>query len=525
MDKKLDVLKVFLGSALLLGSLSVPSAEIRPEFKQEPLASVSVGWREVYFRPKVSYAALLLSVSQPDGTVFQQTFLSGSAPVYDLPAQAANGTYTYELRWVPNIDPALRDEISEDQGTKYDARTAGLDKTRFSLFKPQIQSGHFVVQGGSIVPQTGMEAQGGDKLMSIQDVLHYDDVIITGSLAVGFDAVDGESFGFDTIKLKENNLRILFDDTSATASYPSNSWRITINDSTNGGASYFAIDDVDEGTTPFKIEAQAPSNSLYVDDYGRIGLGTATPAVEMHIKDSDTPTARLQQDSSGGWTAQTWDVAGNESNFFIRDVTNGSKLPLRIQPSTPSSTLCLKSDGNIGINTWSPGYPMEMEKTGTNASLVLDRTDGATNFINATATAGNFGTVNNYPFRVLVNSTWRMRLNTDNSLDMVNGASCSAGGAWLNASSRELKENIEGLPVDQALETLENLDPVKFTYKSDREDTHLGFIAEDVPELVASKDRKKMSSMDVVAVLTKVVQEQQKTIAELRNRIAALEKK
>ena len=37
----------------------------------------------------------------------------------------------------------------------------------------------------------------------------------------------------------------------------------------------------------------------------------------------------------------------------------------------------------------------------------------------------------------------------------------------------------------------------------------MGFIAEDVPDLVATKDRKGLSPMDIVAVLTKVLQEQQ----------------
>jgi uncharacterized coiled-coil protein SlyX len=41
---------------------------------------------------------------------------------------------------------------------------------------------------------------------------------------------------------------------------------------------------------------------------------------------------------------------------------------------------------------------------------------------------------------------------------------------------------------------------------------------------VASKDKKGISSMDVVAVLTKVVQEQQKTIAELSKEMAELKK-
>jgi len=63
---------------------------------------------------------------------------------------------------------------------------------------------------------------------------------------------------------------------------------------------------------------------------------------------------------------------------------------------------------------------------------------------------------------------------------------------------------------------LAGLNPVKYIYKTNPEDQQLGFISEDVLELVATQDRKVMSSMDVVAVLTKVVQEQQKTITDLR---------
>ena len=41
---------------------------------------------------------------------------------------------------------------------------------------------------------------------------------------------------------------------------------------------------------------------------------------------------------------------------------------------------------------------------------------------------------------------------------------------------------------------------------------------------MVTKDRKGMSSMDVVAVLTKVVQEQQKAIAELSKKVAELDR-
>ena len=116
-------------------------------------------------------------------------------------------------------------------------------------------------------------------------------------------------------------------------------------------------------------------------------------------------------------------------------------------------------------------------------------------------------------------------------LQMGSGAHCTAGGVWTNASSREYKTDIKRLTAEKALNALTELRPVEFVYKADKEEKHLGFIAEDVPALIATKDRKGMSSMDVVAVLTKVVQEQQRTvqlqratIAELSRRLAIIEK-
>ena len=174
------------------------------------------------------------------------------------------------------------------------------------------------------------------------------------------------------------------------------------------------------------------------------------------------------------------------------------------------------------IGTTSSIYAMELETTGENAAFVAQRTDGATNYINATAGFGNFGTVTNHPLRLAVNSVWRMRLDSDNSLTMANGAICTAGGTWQNYSRREAKENIHDLTTEEAMGTLAGLVAVKYNYKVDKEEKHVGFIAEDVPEMDASKDRNGISAMDVVAVLTKVVQEQQKTISELKKQIDEL---
>jgi len=108
-------------------------------------------------------------------------------------------------------------------------------------------------------------------------------------------------------------------------------------------------------------------------------------------------------------------------------------------------------------------------------------------------------------------------------LHMASGARCTTGGVWTNASSRELKENIKELSSSDALLAFNKLNPVTFNYKVDSQDKHVGFIAEDVPDLVATQDKKALSPMDIVALLTKVVQEQQKTIAELNEKVNRLQ--
>ena len=110
-------------------------------------------------------------------------------------------------------------------------------------------------------------------------------------------------------------------------------------------------------------------------------------------------------------------------------------------------------------------------------------------------------------------------------LDMASGAYVTTGGVWTNASSREYKDNIEALTTDEAFGTLKGLNPVKYAYKKDLTEKHVGFIAEEAPDLVATKDRKGLSSMDIVAVLTKVVQEQQGLIKDLQGKNERLEQR
>ncbi len=96
---------------------------------------------------------------------------------------------------------------------------------------------------------------------------------------------------------------------------------------------------------------------------GNVGIGTTSPITQLHILAGDSPTIRFEQDNSWGYSPQTWDVAGNEANFFIRDRTNGSRLPFRIKPGAPTSSLTIQSTGYVGVGTWSPDANLDV--TGT----------------------------------------------------------------------------------------------------------------------------------------------------------------
>jgi hypothetical protein len=510
----LFVLAVFV--LCFIGAADV-SAQRGPEPDFKPVADEMIGSSGITWVPKMNYARLILTISRPDGTVFEKTFESGSTPYVGLTGifgdTPNDGSYTYELRVIPFTERVDRGKM--DRGLR--------------SHKALTQAGYFSVREGMIVTPGATEPENvistpQEGLSGTKDQVILDDLIVDGSICVGFDCINGESFGFDTLRLKENNLRIRFYDTSNSASFPSNDWQITANDSSNGGANKFSIDDIDGGRTPFTIEASAPSHSLYVDDGGRIGFGTSTPVVNLHVKEGNTPTLRLEQDGSSGFTAQTWDVAGNETNFFIRDVTNGSTLPFRIRPGAPTSAIDINDDGYVGIGTSSPGFPIHVKTgSGTNAVILAEKTSGAINYMNATDTHGVFGTTTNHNLRLVRQTQVQMDLIGNSDIAMQDGGGYD--GTWNNASSRELKENIKDLTIDDAMEALVGLNPVTYSYKDNKEETRVGFIAEDVPGLVAKKNRKSLSAMDIVSVLTKVVQEQQKTITELKKEIAELKKK
>ena len=175
------------------------------------------------------------------------------------------------------------------------------------------------------------------------------DVIATSSLGVGNDLTSGFDFGANTIVLRENNTRILFEDSSTPGgTFPSTDWRLTANDQANGGENYFSIDNVTDTLVGIKVKV---NGTLAIPTPGaQLGIGTDNPALSIHAKSGNTPSIRLEQDVSGGYSSEIWDIIANEVTFAVR---NSSRLPFKISPDAQENSLVVTSTG-VGVGTQNP---------------------------------------------------------------------------------------------------------------------------------------------------------------------------
>jgi hypothetical protein len=590
------------------------------------VANVRAEGMGVRFDSAIPYSNAILTVSGPDGTVYRREFAGGVVPslsFFDKTGVAiGSGQYTYELRFTTVQMRDLKQRLAATSDDGVMDENGRTNHGRLSV-QSVVQSGSFAVQNGAVYvgneteptsrrisSTNGLEknpqqqrspgvlsGNTGNRLrnhrlslFSMPDQVIADDLIVQGSECVGLDCVNNEAFSFDTIRLKENNTRISFNDTSTTAGFPTDDWTIRANSSASGGASFLAFVDRgasengDEvGTIVFEVDAGAPANALKVDSSGRVGLRTATPVLDMHINTGNTPAHRLEQNSSGGFTAQTWDIAGNEANFFVRDVTGGSRLPFRIRPGAPTSSIDISASGSVGIGTASPANLLDVVKA-QDAGTILqlsntNATVSAQAIIQATAdfgsvrlaahstaqtgtrygiTFGGFGEIvptagnglligtgalakpvvfgNNNLERMRIDTSGRVGIGTpipDQLLSVNGDASKTGANTWLAFSDERLK-NIKGR-FNTGLKAVMQLQPVRYEYKRDNalglksEGEHIGFGAQTLQKIIPEAVIKNsagylmVNADPIMWTMLNAIKEQQKEIAELKAQVQRLQ--
>lgn len=139
-----------------------------------------------------------------------------------------------------------------------------------------------------------------------------------------------------------------------------------------------------------------PANAVYVDEAGKVGIGTTTPGTKLHIEGSATGGGlyvlgnveggniakfRYPGDGTGGIEI-AGDTAGSKSMYVglidqtavIRNQIAGKAIQFQ---TASSSALTILDDGKVGIGTATPGTKLHIEGGVTGGGLyVLGNVEG-----------------------------------------------------------------------------------------------------------------------------------------------------
>ena len=508
--------QLFLTAALSLALVAGPSFAASG-------VSVNEAGGVLNFAPAKAYGTATLVVSGPDGYHQTRTFTGGEAVSLSMidGFDVADGSYTWSLTVNSPMSDELRAQVADARANGDEGFTARLMSS--GDFYSETFTGSFARSGGVLIVPGATETLASRTDVPTKDNVILDDLIVDGSACIGVDCANGENFGFDTLRLKENNLRIKFEDTSSSASFPGVDWQLVANESSNGGLNKFSIEDVTNGKTAFTIEANAQANTLYVEDDGDVGIKTNNPVVDIHVVEGNSPTLRLEQDGSDGFASHTWDLAGNEANFFLRDVTNGSSLPLRVIPGAQgdtNNTLMLGSNGHVGVNssdqtpdaqldvTSEDNLVMRLTSSGNRAQMELENTTAAQTWRYDVNGAGAFTIID---ANASVNAL-QIAPSTGN-VTVAGTLTATVGGANLMFPDYVFEEDYDLMPLDELAAYIEAEGHLPKIEKADSVEAR-GNI--DMTKL-------QLQLLEKIEELTLYTLAQQETIENLQQRIDALD--
>jgi hypothetical protein len=261
---------------------------------------------------------------------------------------------------------------------------------------------------------------------------------------------------------------------------------------------------------------------------GRLGVGTATPALQLQLTNSDTPAIRMEQNNTGGFTAQTWDIGANEANFFVRDLTGNSTLPFRIRPGAPTSSLDISPSGNVGIGISSPQAKLDVQgNVKIRSANTLEFGAGVPGKQEQAGTIG-YGNLTAEALNIVGAGTSltdrKVAIYSEGGMTIMGNLTLQ--GVVASSSDARLKTNVRPLP--GALSGVQALQGHRYHFKAGKgpEGEQLGFIAQELeqvyPELVttAPDGLKAVNYAQLTPVLVEAIKEQQRQIDQLRTQLS-----
>ncbi|MCL4374504.1 hypothetical protein M1523_01445 [Patescibacteria group bacterium] len=142
----------------------------------------------------------------------------------------------------------------------------------------------------------------------------------------------------------------------------SNKWGIRMNFTTPN----LTFEDIANSKTPFTIETNTPSNTLYLKSTGNVGIGTTGPGSKLdvvgqinianaggdaiHIGNNQF----IKMANTGGTQKLLLGISSNDETY-LRGAT-----VLHLQANDGGQEVTILNSGNVGIGTTGPGYKLEV---------------------------------------------------------------------------------------------------------------------------------------------------------------------
>ncbi|MBN2613364.1 MAG: tail fiber domain-containing protein, partial [Bacteroidales bacterium] len=316
-------------------------------------------------------------------------------------------------------------------------------------------------------------------------------------------------------------------------------------------------------------------NAITVLKDGNTGLGTDTPSAPLHVNGTGSGEGNVlftgsykssspgDPPASGAGTRMMW--YPDKAAFRAGGVDDANWDKDSIGYFSVAFGYNTKAKGNhsitMGHYTTASGFYSTAMGTSTNASgssstaMGFSTTASGSNstamggyttasghsstamgtFTNA---SGSYSTAMGYKANAIGNYSFAINLSNETGPNLganafrISGAYTIGGNlAWTNYSDRRLKKDIQVLSTENNLTKIMQMNGVRFRWKDNDSLLNLGFIAQDVndiiPESVRYDELNDIYSMEytaIIPVLVEGIKEQQKIIEELKARIEALEK-